>query len=239
MHIVTFNSNRRIIKGSKNKYNKNRDENMNFDLYKNKFEKALLDMDRDKVFSLVHTILKNCDINKFIENILVDTLKDIGEKWEYDIISLAQIYMSGKICEEIVDKIIPVKNITIDDTPKIAIATLEDHHALGKRIVKSMVISSGFRLVDYGHGIDVASLAEKVMKDNIDILLISTLMYPSALKVKDLRETFEKSNYKLKILVGGAPFVFDKSLWKQVKSDAMGESAADAIDFIKRWTEEG
>jgi len=147
--------------------------------------------------------------------------------------------MSGKICEEIVDKIIPVEDILISNTLKIAIATLEDHHALGKRIVKSMVISSGFNLIDYGHGIDVKSLAEKAMQNKIDILLISTLMYPSALKVKDLREAFEESNYKVKILVGGAPFSFDKSLWKYVKADAMGESASDAIHFIKKWTKEG
>jgi len=39
--------------------------------------------------------------------------------------------------------------------------------------------------------------------------------------------------------VGGAPFSFDKSLWKYVKADSMGESASDAIHFIKKWMKEG
>lgn len=212
---------------------------MNTHLYKSKFERVLLDMDRDEVFKVVYAILEAYSLQGFIDNILVDVLVDIGEKWEKGIISLAQIYMSGRICEEIIDKVISTKSISRNNTKKIAIATLEDHHALGKRIVASMLKSAGFSFTDYGHGIDAVLLAEKVKQDNIDILLISTLMYPSALKVKEVRELLEKENYQAKILVGGAPFVFDKSLWKQVKADAMGESASDAIYFMEKWTKEG
>jgi methanogenic corrinoid protein MtbC1 len=211
---------------------------MDIELYRSQFEKALFDMDRDQAFNVVHTILETHDLDYLIDHILVDVLKNIGEQWEKGSISLAQIYMSGKICEGIIDQITPTKSISKKYTAKIAITTLEDHHALGKRIVISMLKSSGFKLIDYGHGLDVASLVEKVKRDKVNILLISTLMYPSALKVKEVREAFEKMNYSLKILVGGAPFVLDKTLWKQVKADAMGESASDAIYFLEKWTKE-
>lgn len=211
---------------------------MNINFYEKQFESALLNMDREKVFNIISAVLKKCDSTDFIEKIMVHTLVNIGKGWEDDKISLAQVYMSGKICEEAVDKILLSERKEKNSAFKIAIATLEDHHTLGKRIVKSMVISSGYSIIDYGHGIDVDSLVQKVIQDKIDILLISVLMYSSALKIKNLQETFKKYKYHVKVLVGGAPFTFDKQLWKNVNADAAGEDASDAVYYIKKWTED-
>jgi len=54
------------------------------------------------------------------------------------------------------------------------------------------------------------------------------------LKVADLKKML--INYPVKVIVGGAPFRFDSSLWKEVGADAFGYNASDAFDIIQSLT---
>nr|WP_238387397.1 cobalamin-dependent protein [Psychrilyobacter piezotolerans] len=116
-----------------------------------------------------------------------------------------------------------------------AIVNFCDHHPLGKKIVCSTFKVNGIPLLDYGHGIDQETLIEKLKRDRPKFLVISVLMLPSALKIKKLKERLLKEGMDTKILVGGAPFRFDKDLWKQVGADAMGITPMDTLNIIKEW----
>ncbi|MBF0192844.1 MAG: cobalamin-dependent protein [Magnetococcales bacterium] len=118
--------------------------------------------------------------------------------------------------------------------PRQAIAVLNDYHLLGKRIVHAMLRASGIPIHDYGR-MTVDELVARVIADRVEILLISTLMLPSALQVKTLRTALTDHNLKVRIAVGGAPFLFDDTLWQEVGADAMGRNAADAIRITRQW----
>ncbi|MDF2885610.1 MAG: cobalamin B12-binding domain protein [Clostridiaceae bacterium] len=116
--------------------------------------------------------------------------------------------------------------------------TLEDYHTLGKKIVSAVVRSSGFDLIDYGTISEPEELLKKVTEDGIKILMISVLMYNSALKIKKISQMLHEKDPSVKILVGGAPFLMDSTLWKEVGADEMGQSAADNIAILDRWIKE-
>ena len=65
--------------------------------------------------------------------------------------------------------------------------------------------------------------------------MISVLILPSALKVADVCKALKEADAPVKVLVGGAPFLFDETLWKEVGADAMGRNAAEAITIVKKW----
>ena len=212
------------------------------------FEKALVEINRteaNKIFNDAVNIYMSDNMNTiekkvqtFIDEIIMVVMGNIGSKWEEGAISLSQVYMSSKICEQMLDEIL-TKNVNfIKTSPKIAITTLEDHHLLGKRIVKSVIQTGGYSLIDLGHGVTISEVVEMVNKEEIEILLVSTLMFPSALKVKALREKLYESGKEVKILVGGAPYLFDSELWKRVGADAMGKSALDSLRILEKWVKE-
>ncbi|MBF0288218.1 MAG: cobalamin-dependent protein [SAR324 cluster bacterium] len=195
-------------------------------------EQALLSLDRLKAQEVLQSALTGQ-----VEPLIVATLEKIGEGWETGDVALSQIYMSGRICEDLLNTILEPNNEAIAEQPKMAIAELHDYHLLGKRIVYSIMRASGFDLLDYGQK-EVDELVELVQKNEIKILLISTLMLPSALKVKEVRAKLELRGLDVKIVVGGAPFRFDEQLYKDVDADAMGKSASDAIKIVKTMIEE-
>ena len=139
--------------------------------------------------------------------------------------------MSGRICEELVDDLLPPGSSDRKDQPKMAITVLSDHHMLGKIIVYSLLRASGFDLLDYGR-MKVDDLIHRAKEDGIVILLLSVLMLPSALQVKELKEKLIESNLDVKIVVGGAPFRFDDQLWREVGADAVCLTASEAVAAI-------
>ncbi len=191
------------------------------------FERALVSVDRVGARNALEEAAGDMEKNDVLDRIMTPALERIGGKWETGNVALSQVYMSGIICEELIDEFIPQNELPKNDYPPIGIVTFEDQHALGKRIVLSMMKAGGFTVRDYGQGVNADRLAEMVSEDGTRILLISTLMFPSALHVKNLREKIDG----VKIIVGGAPFRFDPELWEKVGADAMGRTASDACSL--------
>lgn len=202
------------------------------------FEKALRSLDRIAAKTIIQDCCALHDTIRCVEEILVPVMERIGRDWEEGKLALSQVYMSGRISEEIVDQMIALPTAARKDHPVMAIATLQDHHALGKRLVYSALVVSGYDIKDYGAGIGIAELVQRVRTDDVSILLVSTLMLNSSLKIKELKSALEKENLAVKLMVGGAPFRFDKNLFREVGADAMAATASDAIGVLNRLVKE-
>lgn len=199
-------------------------------------QNALLAVDRVKAGRIVKETCKAGSPFVCLETLLVPALEEVGRRWESGDVALSQVYMSGRICEEIVEAMLPKGDPRRIDQPKMAIAVLEDHHTLGKRIVISVLRAGGFEVTDYGQGVTAEDLAKQVTRDNVKILLISTLMLPAALRAKVAITLIKKDLPGTKVIVGGAPFTFDSQLWKEVGADAMGHTASDTLALVKGMT---
>ncbi len=199
------------------------------------FEQALLSLDRLKVQKMVMELDESWMPIQRVEKLVAPALERIGSGWEQGKVSLSQVYMSGRICEELVDTRLPSTAAGRKNQPRMAIAVLNDYHMLGKRIVYSVLRADGFDLLDYGR-VETEDLVRRVNKDGIEVVLISTLMLPSALSVKDVKARLNGAGSDIKIVVGGAPFRFDSQLWQDVGADAMARNASEIGEIIFRLT---
>jgi methanogenic corrinoid protein MtbC1 len=199
----------------------------------NEFMRALLSLDRLTIQKLLNEYSRQTTPINFIEDVVVVALEQIGTEWQKGNIALSQVYMGGRICEDLVDEILPPDDPDRKGQPKMAICVLSDYHKLGKTIVYSLLRASGFDLLDFGT-IEVDELVERVRIEKIKLLLISVLMLPSALKVKKVKERLFEMGLDVKIVVGGAPFRFDNQLWKEVGADAMCATASESVSTINK-----
>jgi len=196
------------------------------------FQQALLSMDRLAAKKIVTKASEELTPLELVDHIIVTALTRIGESWERGDAALSQVYMSGRICEELVDGLLPPGDPQRKDQPSMAIAVLNDYHLLGKRIVYSVLRAGGFDLKDYGR-VTVDEVIGKVKADQTRVLLISTLMLHSALHVRDVVAGLKAADLNVKVVVGGAPFRFDTQLWREVNADAMGHSASDVPGIVR------
>ena len=156
-----------------------------------KFKQALLDVDRVTARELINAGCNTHDPSQIIEQLIVPALEDIGTLWEHADASLSQVYMSARICEDLIDTVLPSSSPNPTGQTLVAIALLDDYHALGKIIVYSSLRASGIDVQDLGR-MTVEELVRQVVDQDIKILLISVLMLPSALKIKELKKFFFK-----------------------------------------------
>jgi len=200
------------------------------------FEKALLSLDRAGALSILEEAAGEMPSVNAVERVVVPALERIGRGWESGKIALSQVYMSGKICEELVDTVLPPGDPSRKGQPRMAIATLEDYHLLGKRIVYATLRASGYELDDYGHGLSAEELSDRVVADEVELLLVSTLMLRSALRLADVRRLLDTSGREVKIIAGGAPFSFDARLGEGVGADAVCRTASEVLGAIEEVT---
>lgn len=197
----------------------------------NDFQQALLRASRPDAERILMHLREENIFSVRVEAVVVAALERIGRDWEIGKAALSQVYMSGKICEELM-KSLPSDAASQVRTPgRCAIALLNDYHGLGKRIVLSALRSAGFDIQDWGR-MTQEQLIAKVAESEIDVLLLSTLMLPSALLVREVKEQLDAQGFEGKLLVGGAPFRLDKQLWKEVGADATAVNAMDAIKVL-------
>ena len=201
------------------------------------FKNSLLQIDRVKSSEIFKNYFQQTNDFKLMENLTIETLEIIGEGWENGTISLAQVYMSGIICEDLMDVYLPKFEMTRKETKKMGIGVLLDHHALGKRIVYSNLRAAGYDVLDFGYGLSPDELVEKALEQELEVVLISTLMLTSALRVKEVREKLDAKGSNMKIIVGGAPFRLDSQLWETVGANAYGKNASDIVDIIQKVVE--
>lgn len=194
---------------------------------------SLLALDRLSATRLIADHARDHGPLATVDVLVSPALDTIGRAWDRGEASLAQVFVAARLCEEVVAPILPDEGRFIDDQPRIAIAVLDDAHALGKRIVSSVLRASGFVVRDYGAGIMPEPLAIQAVDDGLDVLLVSTLMLRSALQVRSLVDHLQARGYRGRVIVGGAPFRMDERLWRDVGADAMGRTAADALAGVR------
>ncbi|HLP31534.1 MAG TPA: cobalamin-dependent protein, partial [Geothrix sp.] len=199
---------------------------------------ALESLERSRVAKVLETAIQRHSPLEVVESLIRPALEAVGEDWSAGKIALSQVYMSGRICEDILGDLLPAAAQARGASPRCAIAVLSDYHLLGKRIVLSVLRACGYDVHDYGR-MEPQALVTRVLADQVDILLISVLMLPAALRVREVRAGLDARGSRTRIVVGGAPFLFDPGLWQEVGADAMGRHAADAEAILRRWAGEG
>lgn len=199
-------------------------------------EQALLSLDQEAAVQIIREAQNESSPDKIAGDLISATLVRIGDSWESGNLSLSQVYMSGIICEKVIDKILPPQSPIRKSQPKMAIAVLEDFHLLGKRIIYSTLRASGFELIDLGGGLSIERIVDLVKTEDIKILLLSVLMLPSALRIKELK--MQLQDVDVTIVVGGAPFRFDEQLWKEVGADYYGKDSSEALEIVSKIMED-
>lgn len=194
------------------------------------FEHALLTIDRNGAQRILQSSTR--PLGERLDHIVVPAFDRIGQAWSAGTIALSQVYMAGRIVEDLLSAGRP--HDLSAPRPRVAIAVLEDHHLLGKRMVASILSATGVEVADLGRT-TVDELVERVREGGYELVLISALMLPSALRVRLVVEKLAALGLKVPIVVGGAPFRLDPLLAERVGAQGCGATASDAVHLVHRF----
>jgi 5-methyltetrahydrofolate--homocysteine methyltransferase len=202
---------------------------------------AMSKLERSDVLENVKKeIKKGTDPLKIVEQ-LSQGLKIVGELYDKKEYFLAELITAGDIFQEAFREIKPVlekKGLKTQVKGKIVIGTVRgDLHDIGKNIVTTMLVSSGFYVEDLGVDVSPERFVEAIRKINTDILAMSALLTIAIDSAKETIQLIEKNKLrsKVKIIVGGAAFT--EAIAKKLGVDAYGKDPIEAIKFCQKLLE--
>jgi methylmalonyl-CoA mutase cobalamin-binding domain/chain len=117
---------------------------------------------------------------------------------------------------------------------KVVIGVVEgDTHDIGKNLVKMMLESSGFDVVDLGRDVPPLRFVEEAIATEADIIGLSTLMTTTMGGMKNVVEFLEEKGVreKFKVMMGGGPI--SQSFSDKIGADGYARNAAEAVRLAR------
>ena len=117
---------------------------------------------------------------------------------------------------------------------KAVIGVIEgDTHDIGKNLVKIMLETAGFEMIDLGRDVPINEFVDSSIENNASLICMSSLMSTTMYGMKDVIEGLKEKGYRdnIKVMVGGGP-ITDKFAM-QIGADAYSDNAVEAVSVAK------
>lgn len=196
------------------------------------FADALLSLDESAAAAALRRAADGAGGTDYLDAVVVPALVQIGEGWTAGRVSLSQVYMSGRLCQRLIEGDGATVPALRPSQPRLAVCVLADSHVLGKQIVVHLLRSSGYQVSDWGAKLEVDEVVRRVNAEGTDVLFVSVLMLRSALAVANVKAALAEAGSEALVVVGGAPFRFDPGLGSEVGADFVGTSASDVLPIM-------
>ncbi|MDR1160177.1 MAG: corrinoid protein [Syntrophomonadaceae bacterium] len=193
---------------------------------------AIVDMDDDLVAELSHQVIdESIDAFEAIDKGLTKGMERAGQLFEEEEYFVPELLMCADAMNVGIDILKPHMkgNASGSEKKKAVIGVIEgDTHDIGKNLVKLMMETGGFEVIDLGRDIPAAEFVERAKAEKADLICISTLMTTTMdamaeviniLKEQGIREQF-------KVMVGGGPI--SSGFAAKIGADGYSKNAAEA-----------
>ncbi len=203
---------------------------------------SVIKLEEKKVIKLVKYAIKEGATQRDIIEAVQSGLDMVGYYYEEGRYGVTDLMMAGIIFEEIlkIDSL-KLQNRTPEEAiGKILLCTIEyDVHDIGKSIFKSIALMSGFQVVDLGIDVSPAVLVEETLKQQPDIIAISSIMSTGTKYMKEANDLLVEKGVreKVKILIGGLS-THNEAL-DYVGADMFTKNVYEGVGVCKTWMERG
>ena len=197
---------------------------------------CVFNCDLDNVEDLTQQVIDaGTDPVKIINEGLIAGINEVGKKFKEGEMFVPEVLMAAKTMQAGVELVKPL--IAESDVPssgKVVLGTVKgDLHDIGKNLVKMMLESVGYQVVDLGIDVPPENFVKAVQDENPQILGMSALLTTTMLEMKNTIEALQEAGLrdKVKIIVGGAPVTDEFA--EDIGADAYAPDAPTATDVIE------
>ena len=207
----------------------------NSEIFK-KLSDAVVDMDEGEAVKLSNqTVSDGLDAYEAIDRGLADGMERAGVLFEREEYFIPELLMCSDAMYAGLDILRPhIKRGAAAEKRKVVIGVVEgDTHDIGKNLVKMMLESSGFDVVDLGRDVPPLRFVEEAIAVEADIIGLSTLMTTTMSGMKNVVEFLEEKGVrdKFKVMVGGGPI--SQSFSDKIGADGYARNAAEAVRLAR------
>ena len=167
-----------------------------------------------------------------LEQGLLHGMGIIGEKFKNNEVFVPEVLVAARAMNQgaaVLKPLLVADNVK--SAGKVCLGTIKgDLHDIGKNLVKMMMESKGFEVIDLGADVAPETFIETAIKENCQLICISALLTTTMSGMEDVVKAAEAAGIhdKVKIMVGGAPLT--AGFAEMIGADAYTPDATTAAE---------
>ena len=188
---------------------------------------------KDEVKTATKKKLETKDGLEIINNILIPALDKVGKQYENNTIFLPQLIQAAetsKIAFGVIKD--TFKETTATKGPVIMATVHGDIHDIGKNIVKVVLESYGYKIIDLGKDVPPETVVDAFYQYHPKAIGLSALMTTTVASMEKTIAMLKKIDNMCPIFVGGAVLTADYA--KEINADYYSKDAMDAVELLIR-----
>ena len=180
---------------------------------------------------------EGADPQDLIDRILIPALNVVGDRFQKREIFVPEMMIAARSMQSCVDLLKPLIKKEIDRSlGTVLIGTVfGDLHDIGKNLVKLLLESSGFKIVDLGENVPAHKFVEDAKAHNAVVVGLSSLLTTGDPYVEETVKALKSSHMagKIKVICGGAALT-QRFVMEKCGADGYAKDAASGVKEIKR-----
>lgn len=175
------------------------------------------------------------DPQQLLDDAMVEAMEEIGHRFENNECFVPEMLIAARAMKEGVAVLTPyLADAGVKPLGKVIIGTVRgDVHDIGKNLVRIMMESSGWEVVDLGVDVSPEKYVAAVQEHHPRIVGMSALLTTTMSNMKLIIDALENAGVRdqVKVMVGGAPVTQDYA--QRVGADLYALDAAAAAEVVK------
>lgn len=193
---------------------------------------AVIDMDEDLVEELAkESIEAKIDAYETIDKGLTKGMEKAGELFEEEEYFVPELLMCSDAMNAGIDILKPhLHSEEQQEKGRVVIGVVQgDTHDIGKNLVKLMLETGGFEVIDLGRDIPPQVFVDKAKEYHADIIGIATLMTTTMNAMDQVIRILDKEGIRdqFKVIVGGGPI--SQGFADKIGAEGYAKNAAEAV----------
>ena len=202
--------------------------------------KAVISFDSEALVSaLDQATVSGIPVELIVKEGLGRGMEIVGERYEEGEYFLSDLIMSGFVMNEAMERLRPMlRSGSTGNRTTILIGTVEgDLHDIGKNLVKCILESTGYHLIDLGIDVPPRKFVRETKQNRPAVVCMSALLSVTMPKLKETIEALRKANLinKTKTLVGGR--CLTEQISEEMGADAYGSDCFEALKKARKLLE--
>ncbi|MDU5237383.1 MAG: cobalamin-dependent protein, partial [Finegoldia magna] len=109
-----------------------------------------------------------------------------------------------------------------------------DTHDIGKNLVKLMMQTAGFKMIDLGRDVKLQNFIDAAVENDADLICMSTLMTTTMDNMGKVIEMLKEQGLRdrFKVMIGGGPI--SQAFADKIGADSYTENAVEAVEAAKK-----
>lgn len=211
--------------------------------YRDQYVHYLLNGERHRANEIVQDLVaKKTPVEEIYMEIFHESQYEIGKMWQTNQISIAEEHFCTASTQLIMGQLYPL----IFATPKndyvfVGTCVGGELHELGVRMISDFLELAGWNTYYLGANAPIPTIVETIVKEKADVIGISVTMTYHIEEARQLIERIQSDERctKVKILVGGYPFIVDNKLWQTIGADGYAINAREVVKVAEKLVAKG